>query len=168
MNIVIPVNRRRLPIVFLFCLSLTTFIAFTNFTSTIDHLVFNGLFNWIFIIIPLLATIVSLQQYLKTRFDKNANLVISSEGIVDNLSIFSCGKISWEDISGYEIAEVYKIRLLVVKLRDNEKYLKGRDIVTRYILRRYIRKFRGPIIISERQVDYNFQDLVDIFRNKLQ
>jgi hypothetical protein len=62
----------------------------------------NGLFNYIFnsiiLIVPLFYTIVSFADLIKTKFDEEASFEITENGLYDNLSVFSCGKIKWDDI----------------------------------------------------------------------
>lgn len=89
-------------------------------------------------------------------------LQISDKGLNDNLSIFSCGEISWSDISGVEILKAIKADFLVVELFDTEKFLSDKNFVQRYVLKKYIKKWGSPIIISEKRVDYNLNELKHI------
>ena len=89
-------------------------------------------------------------------------LKISEAGLNDNLSIFSCGEISWNDISGVELLKAFKADFLVVKLFDTNKILADKNFVQRYVLKKYIKKWGSPIIISEKRVDYNLNELKQI------
>jgi len=126
----------------------------------------NELFNWIFnsiiLIVPLLYTVISFAEFIKTKFDKKAMLQITDSGLFDNLSIFSCDKIIWSDIVSVEIIKAFKADFLVIKLTDNNKYLKGKNLVQRFVLKKWIKKWWTPIIISEKRVDYNLTDLRQI------
>jgi hypothetical protein len=166
MNITIPINRKRAPIAFLISLALTIFITYGLLSSITDELFLNGLFHWLFCIIPISITVTLLIDYIKTRFDKNARITITNHGINDNLSILSSGNISWDDISGHEIVQLNKTRLLIIKLHDNLKYLKQKNFIQRYIQKSWLKKWGSPIVISELRIDYNFQDLVDIISNR--
>jgi hypothetical protein len=72
-------------------------------------------------------TIISLLDYLKTIFDKNASLVLSDK-TMDHLSILSCGSALWEDVSGVIIKKFKRLNFyyLVVTLIDDDKYLKNK------------------------------------------
>jgi hypothetical protein len=163
MNITVPINRNRFPIVFAISLLITILLTLNLVYSKSDNMYMNGLFNWIFnsiiLLVPLLYTIISFAEYIKTRFDKNAMLQLSDPYLYDNLSIFSCGKISWNDISDVEIVKAFKADFLVIKLIDPGKYLADRNFLQRYVLKKYIKKWGSPIIISEKRVDYNLIEL---------
>jgi hypothetical protein len=131
----------------------------------------NGLFNYVFNIIILIApffyTIVSLADFIKTKFDKEASFEISENGLFDNLSIFSCGKINWHDIESFELTKNLYADFLIIKVYDNNKFLAGKNIIHRYVLKKYIKKWGSPIVISDKRVDYKLEDIKqDILTNK--
>jgi hypothetical protein len=106
-------------------------------------------------------TIISLLDYLKTVFDKNASLVLSDKSLEDHLSILSCGSVPWEDVSGVTIKKIKKFNFyfLVVTLTDDEKYLKNKNPVLRLFLKEYIRLYGGIMVISDKRICYDIQKL---------
>lgn len=166
MNITVPVNRKRIPFVFVIALLITIFLVFNLIYTKTDDMYMDGLFNWIFnsliLITPLTFTIISLADYIKTKFDKKALLVISDEGLHDNLSIFSCGNISWYNISNVQIFEAMKTKFLLIKSLNPEKYLTSKSIIVRFILKKYIKKWGTPIVISQSRIDFNLEELKEI------
>ncbi len=114
------------------------------------------------LLILLSYAIISLADFIKTKFDKNALLTISDTGLNDNLSIFSCGKISWDDILTAEIVKAFKADFLVVKVLNSNKYLADKNFAQRFVLKKFIKKWGSPIIISEKRVVYNLNELKQI------
>ena len=170
MDIRIPINRTRFPVILMVSISLTIILTVNLIYSKTENMAMHGFFNWIFnsivLIVPLFYTIISLTEYIKTRFDKSAMLKISDTGLNDNLSIFSCGEISWSEISGVEILEAFKADFLVVKVFDPGKFLIDKNFVQRYILKKYIKKWGSPVVISEKRVNYNLKELKQIILNQ--
>lgn len=162
MSITIPANRKRFPIVFIISFLLTVGGAY-NITSTLNDSD-EQLSYWTYgiLLIPLFYCIVSFIEFVKTQFNKNAVLQISDIGVNDNLSIFSCGKIPWSDISDVDIKKAFSASFLVMKLFDNNKYLREKNFITRYVLNKWIKKWGSPIIISEKRINYDLIKLRDI------
>lgn len=123
----------------------------------------NGLFNYIFnsiiFLVPLFYTIVSFTDFMKTKFDKEASFEITENGLYDNLSVFSCGKIKWDDIKSVELTKYLNAGFLIIKVSDNNKFLLDKNIIQRYVLKKYIKKWGSPIVISEKRVDYKLSDI---------
>jgi hypothetical protein len=88
---------------------------------------------------------------MKTLFDKNAKLILSETGLDDNLSILSCGLIPWNSISVVSVLKMKRFDsyFIVVKLFENDKYLKNRNFLIRYILKKYIKICGGMVVISD-------------------
>jgi hypothetical protein len=166
MNIIIPIKRNRFPIVFVISLLLTILLTFNLIYTKTEDIYMDGLFNWILNSVILIAAlfyiIISLAEFIKTKFDKNAMLKITDIGLDDNLSIFSCDKILWTDIVSAEITKIFKADFLVIKLSDSKKYLADKNFIQRIVLKKWIKKWGSPIIISEKRVDYNLTDLKQI------
>ena len=167
MDITISANKKRFPILFVISLLFTVGGAYNINTGLSNASEKMSYLSYGILIIPLFFCIISFIEFMKTRFNTNAALTISEIGINDNLSIFSCGKICWSEISRVEIKRVLNTNLLVINLFDNYKYLKGKNFVTRYILRKWIKKWGSPIIISEKRINYDLPTLKDIILKNL-
>jgi len=107
----------------------------------------------------LFYVVITFADFMKTKFDKNAGFEITETGIFDNLSIFSCGEIRWMDISTVEMVKMLEVNVLVIKVRNPHQFLTGKNAITRYILKRYIKKWGSPIVVSEKRVNYNLNEL---------
>ncbi len=112
-------------------------------------------------------TIISLADYIKTLFDKNASLSISERGIDDNLSLFSCGEIPWNEILGAEIIKVFKTDMLIVHILDKEKYIARQKPIARLVLKRFLRKWGSPVVISAKRIDYDLQELKEVIEGRI-
>jgi len=169
MSLTIPVNRKRFPIVLVW--SVVSICAFTSLLIHPDYAfgdtILNVLLCSVMIILFSFYTLITLIEYIKTLFNKNAVLKISETGIYDNLSIFSCGEIPWSDIEAVGIIKLSALNadFLIIKMRDNAKYLTGKNFVKKYVLKRWIKKWGGPVVISEKRIDYNLQKLKDTILN---
>jgi hypothetical protein len=161
-KIVIPSRRSRIPILFLTGLPASVFFLYLFITDD-KSLPFFYLraFYLVLFAYAVTITIISLLDYLKTIFDKNACLILSDSTLGDHLSILSCGDIPWEDISGVTIKKLkrFNVQFLVVTLKDDEKYLKYKNPVLRYFLKKYIRTYGGIILISEKRIHYDLRQL---------
>ena len=131
----------------------------------------HGLLYWAYGGLPIalssIYAIVTGIDYIKTLFDKRANLVISATGINDNLTIFSCGQIIWSDMTKIDMTKVFKANFLIIKLRDNSKYLQDKNVLQRFFLTRYIKKWGTPVVISEKRINYDLKDLKDLISKHL-
>ena len=169
MPIIIPINKKRIPFVLLISLSISVILFIVIVYESKNRS--NGFgFYYIYFFLALvvlflysliLATIAFV-DYCKTLFDKNAFLSITEVGIIDNLSIFSCGKILWEDISDVQIIKAYNVDFLIIKLWNADKFLNKTKKLTRFILRGYVKKYGAPIIISQKRVNMKLAELKKI------
>ncbi len=163
-KIVIPVRRSRIPVLFFIGTLLSTFFLFLFITDD-RSLPFFYLRAFYLVLLGYAGTMtmISLLDYLKTVFDKNAVLVLSDKALEDHLSILSCGSVPWEDVCGVTIKKTKRLNLyfLVVTLTDDDKYLKNKNPVLRFFLKKYIRICGGIIVISDKRIRYDIQKLRD-------
>ncbi len=164
----IPVNRKRFPIVMLGGL-LLSFLFIFFLIDPLKHFNDEGYDNSIYLGVLIGAsltifavTILSTLEYLKTLFDKNAALTITDEGINDNLSIFSVGDISWTEITDIKVMTALKTNFLVVGVTNPQSFIDRKSIFKRRTLKKFLKKFGSPIVISQKRVDYNLNDLKNI------
>jgi hypothetical protein len=163
MDIIVTTNKKRIPIAFLIGLlaSIIFYMAISNNHDDVPWYYYLPAYIVLFIY-AFIFTLITLFEYVRTMLDKNAILKISNEELYDNLGIFSCGKISWSDLTNVEIVEAYKANFLVVKLSHNSKYMHDKNFIQRYVLNKWIKKWGSPIVISEKRINYNLYKLKDI------
>jgi hypothetical protein len=135
-DIIVPVNRNRFPIVFLVSVLTTVLLSINLIYTKTEYKYMNGLFNRIFnsllLVAPICYTIISFADYIKSRFDKNAMLTVTDTGLRDNLSILSCGNVLWTDVKDAVIVKYLKADFLIIKLHDNDRYLRKINFAKRY------------------------------------
>ena len=98
---------------------------------------------------------------IKKLFDRKPGLVFNSEGILDNASSVSAGMIPWSDVVGSEIFQVQDNKILIIKVKDPEKYFERGSS-----LKKAINKggYNGnPIGISTITLKVKFPELVALF-----
>src|SRR4051794_30284302 len=130
MSIIIPANKKRFPVVFVISFLLTAGGVYNITKELNDATEQPSYITYPFLLVPLFYCVISFTEFVKTRFNTNAVLIISETGIDDNLSIFSCREIPWVDISDVEIKRALNADFLVIKLFDNDKYLAGKNFIT--------------------------------------
>jgi hypothetical protein len=162
MNTEIHANRYRIPYtIFLglgiFSLSLYLFLADDG---TVPFFYYRAFFL-VLMVYGGMLTVVAVLDYIKTVFDAKARLILTPETLNDNLSILSVGSVAWSELSVVSVKKIKRINLqfLVVALTDQDRYLKNKNPVIRYILKRYIKIFGGIIVISEKRIAYAIQKL---------
>lgn len=160
MDIIIPVNRKRFPIVLVGSFILTV-LVFLLLKYLLDRdLMAYGALNWLFLGGPLYYFITSLAEYIKTLFDKNAGFRITAEGIDDNVSIFSCGKVPWSEIEGLAIHRAMKTRFLAIRVKDPAQLVARQSSWKRHVLNKSVRRFGTPIVVSQQRVTTDLEQLL--------
>jgi len=166
MDIVIPNNRKRFPFVFIFSFLLTVALVINLIYTTPEEISFNEFNIWIFkfmaLIVVLFISIISCVEYVKTVFDVNAALTISAGSIKDNLSILSCGEFLWTEISSVEIQNRFKSDFILIKLIDPNPLLSKQRFWKRYILKKWLKAYGTPIVISQWRIKYDLNELKNI------
>jgi hypothetical protein len=100
---------------------------------------------------------------IKKLFDKKAGLIFNSSGIVDNSSGVSAGLIPWSEILGAEILEIHKQKMLIIKVRNPQKYIE-RGGTLKQALNKANHKICGsPIAITSNALRINFSELLSLF-----
>ena len=173
MDITIPINRKEVPIPFFILLTGTVFFTFSLFSDDLGNSIYRAINTILLlpaIIILLCLTVLSLVDYMKALFDKNAALHISGTGITDNLSIFSCGAMPWTEIIGVEIrdTQIARIKVLLIHLSDTTKYIDGKNFFVRRVLKAFTKKWNTPVVISSRRVNYDLQELKELIVQRIQ
>jgi hypothetical protein len=161
MEIIIPVNRSvfpvRLLVSLLVAIGIFLFFLFTHAFTLDPYSKITILAVVLFADVRIL--ILLAKAYFKTRFDQNAHFLITDKGITDNLTILALGEISWEDIDDIAMDRYQKRDILLIGLRDPEKYIIRQKPMYKRMLKVYIRKWNTPLVISGRQVAYDLESL---------
>ncbi len=68
---------------------------------------------------------------------------------------------SWENITGVGFLKLKRFNsyFIVLKLMDTDKYLASRNFLIRWILKKYLKLYGGIVLISDRRIDYDINQL---------
>jgi len=105
-------------------------------------------------------------------FSRRPGLVIDQEGIVDNTSYSSVGRVPWSQITWVQV-QSFKLptynrslifrpqqpRLLVIGVRDPVQFRDRGNWLQRFLRRGTVGMFGGPVAISEPLLRADFEDL---------
>lgn len=100
---------------------------------------------------------------IKKLADKKPGLVFNSLGVIDNVSLTSPGLISWSEVERLEIFEVRNQKILVVKVRDPQKYIDHGSLWKRKLNTANYKMCGSPITISSNALKIDFSELLSEF-----
>lgn len=98
-------------------------------------------------------------------FSREPGLVLDHEGIIDNSSYSSVGRIPWSEIAGVRVVtppvvrrspaaiSIRPPRFLVVDVRDPQRFIDGASTLKRWFLRANAAGLGSPVAISPSSVD---------------
>jgi hypothetical protein len=95
-------------------------------------------------------------------FDRAPGLIVDAEGIIDNSSGLSAGRIQWSDICGFQITSLYQQRFLAIEIRAAEKYVLRAPLWKRPLVALNAKYFGSPIQISANTLKIDFDRLVKL------
>lgn len=122
-----------------------------------DPLFIHGI-GWVGIVFFGLCGAVGIKKF----FDNKPGLIFSSAGITDNNSGVAAGLIPWSEISGFNIYEIHKQKMLVVLLKNPDKYLEIGSAIKRTLNRANYKMCGSPVVFSPNSLKINFDDLLKI------
>ncbi|MCH8622344.1 STM3941 family protein [Undibacterium sp. TS12] len=100
--------------------------------------------------------------------DRKPGLVLSQAGIHDNSSYLAAGLIPWSDITGLSVFEVSGQRVMVVNVRDPERYISLGSLPKRALKRINHRLCGSPVGIASNSLKLGFEELLDTTGRYLQ
>ena len=101
--------------------------------------------------------------FFRKLFDKEPGLILNSAGIVDNASAASAGFVPWSDVLGTAVFEMQKQKMLVVRVKDPEKYVERGSAIKQKLNKANYNMVGSPITISATTLKTNFADLCSVF-----
>lgn len=93
-------------------------------------------------------------------FDGRPGLLIDKEGIVDNSSAVSAGRIPWSEITDLKISQIAGQRILTIEVSDAEKYIAGCNLLKRMLNSANTKLLGSPVNISANSLQMSFDELV--------
>ena len=100
---------------------------------------------------------------IRKLFDKKPGLVLNSAGIIDNSSGLAAGFIPWSEITGAEIYEVHRQKMLIIKVRNPEEFIQRGNVLQRAMVKMGSKMSGSPIAITSNTLKINFPQLLSTF-----
>uniref|UniRef100_A0A7C3IHS4 Photosystem I assembly protein Ycf4 n=1 Tax=Gracilinema caldarium TaxID=215591 RepID=A0A7C3IHS4_9SPIR len=95
-------------------------------------------------------------------FDKKPGLILNEEGLIDNSSGVSAGFIPWSEVTGFSIFEIQKQKMLVVGIRNPEKYIEHSSSLKRMINKANYNLCGSPVAITSNTLKMKFDELTSL------
>jgi hypothetical protein len=164
--LIIEANKRKFPFSLIIGIIISVLLVYAIISHKNDSGVdgFMYIVNYLFLSVFAIGfTLIAFADYLKTLFDKKAVLTITEYGINDRLGIFSCGEISWAEVNDIKIINVLQRNLIIVILSNPTEIIEKQNKFKQWALKSLLKKFGSPMVIFERKIDFDLQEL----RNKM-
>lgn len=98
-------------------------------------------------------------------FDKKPGLIIDAEGITDNSSGVSAGKILWKDVKEISMQEVMSQKFIMLKMKNPEFYLqREKNPIKKRMMELNYKLYQTPINISANGLKIGFDDLYELIK----
>lgn len=166
----IPVNRKRVPIFVIIGMTFIISLIFTivNIVTGDDDNARQLIFIFTaFLISAVYYTSISFIDYCKTLFNRHAALSIEPDGINDCLSLYSCGKIKWDEIKSVRIHRAFKTNLLIINVYNPDFLIAKQSKWKQRTLRGFQKKFGSPVVVSQRRINQKVEDVKTIIGEHL-
>ena len=92
-------------------------------------------------------------------FDSKPGLIVDREGIVDNSSGVSVGRVPWDEITGLKVTALSGQRFLTIEVVDPRKYIGRGNFFQRQLIASNVKMTGSPINISSNSLSLKFDDL---------
>jgi len=101
-------------------------------------------------------------------FDGRPGLILDKEGIVDNSSAVSAGRIPWSEITGLKVSEIAGQRFLTIEVVNVHKYIERGSFLKRMLNRANTKMVGSPINISANALRLNFDELLRVLTEEFE
>jgi hypothetical protein len=105
---------------------------------------------------------------IRKLLDKRPGLVFNSAGVVDNSSGVSAGLIPWSEIVGAEVFEIHKQKMLIIKVRNPQKYIERGGMLKQALNKANYKMCGSPIAITSNTLKIDFFELLSLFHQYAQ
>jgi hypothetical protein len=96
---------------------------------------------------------------------KTPALIITSEGIVDNISLANAGKIDGANIEGFSIGKVSGTDHLIIKLKDHKSVLSKLSGFKQRMLETIMKKHGTPIAVNLKLLKIDPDELMEVLES---
>lgn len=100
--------------------------------------------------------------------DNSPGLIIANDGILDNSSGVSAGKILWTDIEDLSVIKIYRQKLIMLQVNNPQDYIdKQESGLKRSIMTMNYKMYGTPLSITSNGLKISFDELLITLTNKL-
>lgn len=148
-------------------LTIAMFLYPEKFTSSLLRselpLIIGGIIGTLFLFLSVC--------FLLSKVFKKTAIVISEKGIYDRTNIISVGFIPWEDITGIRTAEIKSNKVLLIDVKNPNKYIKSsKNIIQKTLIKINYQSYKTPISLNAKMLECSFSELeriiIDSFEKK--
>lgn len=121
--------------------------------------------DWISMNFWLLVTLVFFVFFVRTMrkwLDPKPGLIIAKNGLTDNASIVKAGLLAWTDVKSARYDDYAGAKQLMIDIRNPESYTKHLKYLNGKIADQMITDEGTPIIINDKFIRYDCNELVQI------
>lgn len=101
--------------------------------------------------------------FIHKLFDNKPGLIIDDTGLFDNSSGLPTSHILWLDIEDISVIEIYRQKLIMLKVKNPEDYINGE---TRLLKRKNMslnnKMYGAPLSLSANGLKISFDDLLEL------
>ncbi len=97
---------------------------------------------------------------IRKLFDRKAGLTFDQNGIIDNSSGTSVGRIHWVDIQGIDTLQIASTKFVLLITNQPEKYIaRARNSLAKRAMKANYKIYGSPLCISSNALKIKFKDL---------
>lgn len=100
--------------------------------------------------------------------DKKPGLILNSEGIKFSAGITTVSSLPWSEVIGTSVYQVHNQKLLVVLLKQPEKYIEAGSKLKKILNRANYKMCGSPITLSSNSFKLRFHELEELLNRYVQ
>ena len=161
MNFEVSTNKKRLPLtpIIGICFCILMYFTIGSISDTDSEKMGKYYLFISLLLVVSYFTIIAAWDYLRSVFDSKAKLTICDEGLIDTLSVVSCGKVGWNEITGVEVKNAFNKSFLVINVKDPFKIINAHTKWRQRPLKGLLKRFGSPVVISQNRVGSSIEEI---------
>lgn len=100
---------------------------------------------------------------LRKLFDNKPGFILDNQGLTDNSSGFSAGRISWSDIESISVVQIKRTKLIMLSIKDSKNFISNqKSSLKKKIMQMNMNLYGVPVSISSNSLQIKFDDLLSL------
>ncbi len=105
---------------------------------------------------------------LRKMSDNKPGFIVDSEGIVDNSSAVSVGRINWDDIVSFSQLEIQNQQFILVTVKNPQQYIDGQSVAfKRSLMKKTWDSYGTPLTVSPIGLSMPIAELYEVLNSEL-